>query len=160
VFRLAATAAEFEHLLASNPDASETWIRYMDYHLCLADAARAEAGQAFARISFREEEEKLNVWTALLALELKYGSEDALADAVERAGRQNNPKRVYLRVYEMLEWEVGTAAPHKRAEATERADRMLGRMCKKFWSKKTEWLAHTEYLMKQSRHMEAKDVES
>ena len=55
MFRLATTAAEFERLL----------IRYMAYHLFLADAdadaARSAAGRAFARISFREEDEKLTV---------------------------------------------------------------------------------------------------
>jgi len=37
---------------------------------------------------------------------------------------------------------------------------MFGKMCKKVRSKKTAWLAHMEYLMKQSRHTEANGVKS
>jgi rRNA biogenesis protein RRP5 len=35
------TAANFEHLLASDPNRSEHWIQYMAYHLSLADIASA-----------------------------------------------------------------------------------------------------------------------
>uniref|UniRef100_A0A7S1B6H6 S1 motif domain-containing protein n=1 Tax=Corethron hystrix TaxID=216773 RepID=A0A7S1B6H6_9STRA len=152
------TAAEFERLLAANPNASEVWIRYMALHLSNADvdAARAVAARAFERITFREEEEKLNVWTALLTLELKYGSPAELEETLEEASRNNNPKKVYLRACELLEKEVDTVAD--RARAMQRADAMFEKMCKKFKSKKTTWLAHVNYLFKHSRASEANKI--
>lgn len=155
------TSADFERLVASSPNSSEVWIRYMAFHLSLADVdgARDVAKRAFERIEFRQEGEKLNVWTALLTLELKYGTDKSLHEAVARACQQNNPKQVYLRVCELLDKEVDAAASASGssdlATATTRADEMFTKMCKKFKSKKTVWIAHFHYLLKSSRHEDA-----
>jgi rRNA biogenesis protein RRP5 len=55
------TAADFERLVAGNPNSSELWIKYMAFHLSLADidSARNVANRAFDRIEFREEGEKV-----------------------------------------------------------------------------------------------------
>jgi len=156
------TAKDFERLLASEPNASEHWIRYMAYHLSLADidAARRVAQRAFDRIEFRQENEKLNVWTALLTLELKYGSPSSLNDAVESACKQNNPKQVYLRLCEILERDVEAAmeSGSRYSDVAERADEMFGKMCKKFKSKKTVWLAYAKYKLKMGNHEEASNL--
>eukprot|EP00957_Ditylum_brightwellii_P142123 10828469-Ditylum_brightwellii.AAC.1 len=101
----------------------------MAFHLSLADidSARSIANRAFDRIEFRQEREKLNVWTALLTLELKYGSSKSLQDTIDRACQHNNPKQVYMRVCEMLEREVeaaktGNASSVDEVEAINRAD--------------------------------------
>jgi len=145
------TAGDFERLLAGDPNSSELWIRYMAFHLSLADipAARLVANKALDRIEFREEGEKLNVWTALLTLEHKYGNEESLRKTIERACGQNNPKQVYLRVCEILEKDMSSP------ETVARADAMYSKMCSKFKSKKKTWLAHLSYLSKQSRYEEA-----
>lgn len=142
------TAGDFERLLAGNPNSSELWIRYMSFHLSIADieSARAVAEKALSRIQFQEEGEKLNVWTALLTLELKYGNADAFEQTIDRACGHNNPKQVYLRVCEILE---------KDEKSMPLANEMYAKMCRKFKSKKTVWLAHLEYLLKQSRHSDA-----
>lgn len=102
---------------------------------------------------------QLNVWTALLTLELKYGDEKSLKDAVERACQHNNPKQVYMRVCELLDKEVDAAASSIGSSdlnsATTRADDMFTKMCKKFKSKKSVWIAYFKYLFKGSRHDEA-----
>ena len=154
------TAADFERLVASSPNSSETWIKYMAFHLSLADidSARSVANRAFERIEFRQEGEKLNVWTALLTLELKFGTDGSLQKTVDRACQHNNPKQVYLRVCELLEKEVETAARISGSDvtaSTKRADDMFTKMCKKFKSKKTVWIAHFKYLLKCLRHEEA-----
>jgi rRNA biogenesis protein RRP5 len=153
------TSADFERLVASSPNSSEVWIRYMAFHLSLADidSARSVASRAFDRIEFRQEGEKLNVWTALLTLELKYGTDKSLNETVDRACQQNNPKQVYLRVCELLDKEVDSSANGSNDvdAATSRADDMFLKMCKKFKSKKSVWLAHFQYLLKGSRHEEA-----
>ena len=142
---------DFERLLASSPNSSEIWIRYMAFHLSLADvqAAREVAARAFSRIEFREEREKLNVWCALLTLELKYGTNSDFEETIGRACQQNNPKQVYLRVCELLEKDPSTAG------STARVDEMYAKMCKKFKSKKKVWIANMAYLLRSGRHEEA-----
>lgn len=145
------TAADFERLLAGNPNSSEIWIKYMAFHLSLADitAAREVASRAFERIEFREEREKLNVWCALLTLELKYGSESNLHETIGRACQQNNPKHVYLRVCEMMEKDPSASG------GWDKVDEMYTKMCKKFKSKKKAWIAHMEYLLRSGRQEDA-----
>jgi len=147
------TAADFERLLASDPNNSEKWIRYMAYYLSLADmdGCRRVAKRAFDRIDFRQEGEKLNVWTALLTMELKYGVD--FDETITKACQQNNPKHVYLRACELLEKEISCSDNTKHA--VERADNLHSKMCKKFRSKKKVWVAHLSYLLKQGRHQEA-----
>lgn len=164
------TRADFERLIASNPNFSEHWIKFMAYYLSLADieSARSVANRAFDRIEFRQEGEKLNVWTALLTLELKYGSPKTLQETIDRACQHNNPKQVYLRVCEMLERVVtdsftGVSKPSSektkmQSEAVKNADEMFSKMCKKFKSKKTVWIAHLKYLLKSGRFQEAHDL--
>jgi rRNA biogenesis protein RRP5 len=132
------TAADFERLLSGSPNSSEIWIRYMAFHLALVDipSARAVAKKAFARIEFTEEREKLNVWCALLALELKYGSPTSFQATLEQGCQQNNPKQVYLRACEMVEKEAHLSSP----DSVVRADEMFEKMCKKFKSKKQVWV--------------------
>lgn len=100
----------------------------------------------------------MNVWTALLTLELKYGNDKSLQLTIDRACQHNNPKQVYMRVCELLDKEVDAAASSIGStdldSATSRADAMFTKMCKKFKSKKSVWLAHFKYLFKGSRHDE------
>ena len=149
------TSADFERIIATDPNLSENWIKYMAYHLSLADidSARVVANRSFERIEFREEGEKLNVWTALIALESKYGTTKSLNETVNRASQHNNPKQVYLRTCEMLEKSVNGAKGD--ATAIDRADEMFAKMCKKFRSKKTVWIAYFKYLLKSARNEEA-----
>jgi len=123
----------------------------MAFHLTLANvsAAREVASRAFSRIEFRQEAEKLNVWCALLTLELTYGSEEALQETLARACQQNNPKYVYLRMCEMMEKQG------KSPDSARKTDEMFAKMCKKFKDKKTVWIAHMEYMLKNGRHEEA-----
>jgi rRNA biogenesis protein RRP5 len=69
---------------------------------------------------------------------------------------------VYLRVCELLEKEVdaaaGAAGSNDISASTQRADGMFAKMCKKFKSKKTVWIAHFRYLLKSSRHEEAHEL--
>lgn len=151
------TAADFERLLVGQPNSSELWIRYMAFHLALADVATARhiADRALRKIEFLQESEKLNVWLALLALELKYGTDESLEGATVRASQHNNPKHVYLRLCEMVRKEtVSDSSP----ATVERADKFFAKMSKKFKNKKTAWLAHAEYLLASQREDEAQEL--
>lgn len=152
------TTADFERMIASDPNSSENWMKYMAYHLSLADieSARSVANRAFDRIEFRAEGEKLNVWTALITLESKYGTPNTLNATIDRASQHNNPKQVYLRVCEMMERDVEQSQGD--AAIVQRADAMFAKMCKKFRSKKTVWIANFKYLLKNGRHEEAHNL--
>lgn len=69
---------------------------------------------------------------------------------------------MYLRVCELLEKEVDAAAgatgSNDLSTSTQRADAMFSKMCKKFKSKKTVWIAYFRYLLKSSRHEEAHEL--
>jgi rRNA biogenesis protein RRP5 len=159
------TISDFERLLVSNPDSSEIWIRYMAFHLSLADidSARLIANRALDRIEFRREGEKLNVWTALLTLELKYGTYDSFRGVLERSTQQNNPKQIYLRACELLERELDDTQKHSaRSQESlsmlSRTNEIFSKMVRKFKTKKTVWIAYTKYLLKSGRHDEAHDA--
>lgn len=148
------TVADFERLLASEPNSSELWMRFMAFHLSLADinAAREVANRAFNRIEFRLEKEKLNVWCALLSLELKFGDEKSLEEALNRASQNNNPKQIHLRMCEMMETEAATS---QSPTMLQKADQLHLKGCKKFRDKKKVWIAYMEFLLKHNRQEES-----
>ncbi|RKP16522.1 protein prenylyltransferase [Rozella allomycis CSF55] len=108
------TLDDFERLVASNPNDSFTWVRYMAFHLKLSeiDKARNVAEKALKSISFRNEQEKFNVWMALINLENKFGSEISLNQTIERSLQFNEPKKVYLQLAKIYE------STNKTIEAT------------------------------------------
>eukprot|EP00977_Amphora_coffeiformis_P029279 scaffold39794_cov176-Amphora_coffeaeformis.AAC.1 len=148
------TAGDYERLVTGNPNSSELWIRYMAFHLSLADleAARRVAERALERIEFREEREKLNVWCALLTLEIKYGTEDSVNATIKRACAQSNPKQVHLRVCEIMEKECNQGG---EVVTRARVDDMYAITCKKFKSKKKVWVAHAAYLLRNGKYDDA-----
>ena len=52
----------------------------------------------FVWFTFREEQEKLNVWVALMNLENLYGTQESLVKVFERALQQNEPKKVFFQL--------------------------------------------------------------
>lgn len=46
----------------------------------------------------REEQEKLNVWVALMNLENLYGTQESLVKVFERALQQNEPRKVFFQL--------------------------------------------------------------
>ena len=92
--------ADFERILLGSPNSSYLWMQYMSFQLQLSeiDKAREIAQRALKTISFREEQEKLNVWIALLNLENVYGTEESLETTFRDAARHNDSKTIYLRL--------------------------------------------------------------
>ena len=66
---------------------------------------------------------------------------------------------MYLRVCELLDKEVDAASSAGGSTdldtSIKRANDMFNKMCKKFKSKKSVWIAHFQFLLKGSRHEEA-----
>jgi len=92
------TEDEFERLVAGGPNDSLRWIRYMAWQLSNTEVAkaRAVAERALETISYREEQEKLNVWTALMNLEAQYGDTTSLGKVFARAQAAADPKAVHF----------------------------------------------------------------
>ena len=90
----------------------------------------------------------MNVRCALLTIEVKYGNEDSVEDALSRACQQVNPKHIHLRVCKILEMEGSSVTLQQR-------DELYTKICKKFCSKKTVWLAYAKFLLSNGRHDEA-----
>lgn len=64
--------------------------------------ARAVCERGLKAMSFREEQERFNVWVSLMNLEHKYGSRSTLKAVSERACKNSNPKKVYLHMAEVI----------------------------------------------------------
>lgn len=92
--------ADFERLLLGSPNSSYLWIQYMSFQLQLSEVEKSrEIGRrAIETINFREEQEKLNVWIALLNLENVYGTLESLETTFKQAARANDSKTVHLRL--------------------------------------------------------------
>jgi rRNA biogenesis protein RRP5 len=92
--------ADFERLLLGSPNSSYLWIQYMSFQLQLSEVEKSrEIGRrAIKTINFREEQEKLNVWIALLNLENVYGTLESLETTFKQAARANDSKTIHLRL--------------------------------------------------------------
>ena len=123
---------------------------------------------------------QMNVYTAWLTLELKYGEEEKSFDnVVEKACEACSPKLVHLRAGEQLE---NLAIEHNYLAAAttgkskgkkggktkrrskvdnaviERAENFFAKMVKKFKPKKKVWLAYLKFLLIGGKSDEANDV--
>uniref|UniRef100_UPI00398EE491 protein RRP5 homolog isoform X2 n=1 Tax=Pristiophorus japonicus TaxID=55135 RepID=UPI00398EE491 len=137
------TADDFDRLVLSSPNSSILWMQYMAFHLHATEIekARAVAERAQKTISFREEQEKLNIWVALLNLENLYGTEESLARVFERAVQYSEP----LKVYQQL------ASVYTKSEKYKQADSLYNTMLKRFRQESAVWLSYATFLLKQGR---------
>uniref|UniRef100_A0A8C6XYN0 Protein RRP5 homolog n=1 Tax=Naja naja TaxID=35670 RepID=A0A8C6XYN0_NAJNA len=134
------TADDFDRLVLGSPDSSILWLQFMAFHLQATEIekARAVAERALKTISFREEQEKLNVWVALLNLENMYGTEEGLMKVFERAVQYNEP----LKVFQQLADIYSTSEKYKEA------DDLYNTMLKRFRQEKCVWVKYTTFLLK------------
>ncbi|XP_065088684.1 protein RRP5 homolog [Ochlerotatus camptorhynchus] len=97
------TPDQFDRVMLAQPNSSLLWIRYMVFHMESAEVekARAVARRALKTINFREEDERLNVWIALLNLELRYETVETFKEVLQEAVQYNDPFKVYSRVIEI-----------------------------------------------------------
>uniref|UniRef100_A0A674BPX8 Protein RRP5 homolog n=1 Tax=Salmo trutta TaxID=8032 RepID=A0A674BPX8_SALTR len=137
------TAASFERLLLSSPDSSLLWLQFMAFHLQATqiEQARAVAERALKTISFREEQEKLNVWVALLNLENLYGTEESLQKVFERAVQYCEPMPVYQQLADI----------YAKCQKTKEAEGLYKTMVKRFRQEKAVWLSYGTFLLQQGQ---------
>ncbi|TNN71202.1 Protein RRP5 [Liparis tanakae] len=170
----------FERLLLASPDSSLLWLQYMAHHLQATqiEQARAVAERALKTISFREEQEKLNVWVALLNLENMYGTEESLKKVFERALQFCEPALVYQQLADIyaksdkakvrstvaafVEADAETPASMETPTSSclsfcvdQEAEGLYKTMVKRFRQKKAVWLSYGTFLLQQGQSDDA-----
>jgi rRNA biogenesis protein RRP5 len=133
------TAADYERLLVGSPNSSYLWINYMAYQLQLSEIARArEIGErALKTINFREEQEKMNVWVALLNLENNFGTDETLQEVFKRALVYCEPLKIYLQLVNIYE----------RSDKNDKAQALWEEMTKKFGQEPEVWTGFGLYYL-------------
>lgn len=98
------TIDQFDRLVMAQPNSSRAWINYMVFHVQATeiDRARSIAQKALKTINFRDTQERLNIWVALLNLELRFGNKDGFDDTFKEALKLNEPFKVYSIVLQIL----------------------------------------------------------
>ncbi|XP_060716290.1 protein RRP5 homolog [Tachysurus vachellii] len=137
------SAEAFERLLLSSPDSSLLWLQYMAFQLQATqiEQARAVAERALKTISFREEQEKLNVWVALLNLENMYGTEESLQKVFERAVQYCEPIPVYQQLADI----------YTKSNKIKEAEHLYKNMVKRFRQEKAVWQSYGSFLLRQGQ---------
>ncbi|CAH6944398.1 protein RRP5 homolog [Phodopus roborovskii] len=137
------SADDFDRLVMSSPNSSILWLQYMAFHLQATEIekARAVAERALKTISFREEQEKLNVWVALLNLENMYGSQESLTKVFERAVQYNEPLKVFLHLADI----------YTKSEKFKEAGELYSRMLKRFRQEKAVWIKYGAFVLGRSQ---------
>uniref|UniRef100_W4VR54 Putative nucleus n=1 Tax=Corethrella appendiculata TaxID=1370023 RepID=W4VR54_9DIPT len=126
------TPDHFDRLVISTPNSSLLWIKYMIFYMESAeiDKARSIAQRALKTINFREEEERLNVWIALMNLEIRYGSTETYKNTLQEALQVNDQFKVYSQTIEVL------IDVKKATEIQE----IINSLCKKFKQNSEMWI--------------------
>ncbi|KAK7064381.1 rRNA biogenesis protein RRP5 [Favolaschia claudopus] len=142
--------ADFERLLLGSPNSSYLWIQYMSFQLQLSevDKARDIARRALQTINFREEQEKLNVWIALLNLENSYGTDETVETTFKEAGKANDPKTIHLRL----------ALIFDQSDKPIKAEEQYQRTCKKFGQSSKVWTHFSEFFLRQGNVEESRKL--
>ncbi|XP_072335851.1 protein RRP5 homolog isoform X2 [Scyliorhinus torazame] len=137
------SADDFDRLVLSSPNSSIVWMQYMAFHLHATEIEKAQAvaERALKTISFREEQEKLNIWVALLNLENLYGTEESLMKVFERALQYCEPLKVFHKL----------ANIYTKSEKFKQADSLYNSMLKRFRQQSSVWLTYATFLLKQGR---------
>ncbi|KAI9331206.1 mitochondrial matrix Mmp37-domain-containing protein [Obelidium mucronatum] len=144
------SAEAFERILMGSPNSSFLWIKFMAFHLQMAEIQKArEVGErALKSINFRDAQELMNVWVALLNLENTYGDRESLIKVFERAVAFNEPKAVYLNL----------ASIYERSENFEELDALFKVMAKRFKESCKIWVAYGVSLLKRGNVAESRKI--
>jgi len=144
------SAAAFDRLLLGEPNNSYIWVKYMAFHLQMAeiDQAREVADRALKAISVREEEERMNVWIAKLNLENTYGTSESLTTTFDEAQRMNDSLKMHHHMASILE------RSGKEAETEEHFQTMIRR----FKSELKVWVNYGGFKMRCGKTEQARVV--
>ncbi|KAI9253242.1 hypothetical protein EDC94DRAFT_546543 [Helicostylum pulchrum] len=144
------TASDFERVLIGSPNSSYLWINYMAYQLQLSEISKARdiGERALKTISFREEQEKMNVWVALLNLENNFGTEETLEEVFKRALVYCDPLKVYLQLVKIYE----------RSDKLDKAEALWEEMTKKFGQSPEVWTGFGLYYLQHQQGDKSREL--
>ncbi|GAB7345593.1 hypothetical protein MBLNU457_3893t1 [Dothideomycetes sp. NU457] len=136
--------ADYERLLLTSPHSADLWIQYMAFQLRLSEvqATRDIGRRALRTIHMREMDAKLDVWIALLNLEVSYGDEESVAAVFNEAVQVQDPYTVHERMA-----EIWTAAGR-----IEKADEAYAAMAakKEFRTSSDLWVRYATFLFEKA----------
>ena len=134
------TVEEFERVLVSKRNSSLTWIQYISLLVSIGDMdkARATGERALKTISPELEDERNNVWSALLSMELQFGSVDQAKALFAKMVRFCDEKWAYLTLCDAY-WSLPASHPD-RLKLAEEAIRGAKKASKQQSAK--VWLRH------------------
>ncbi|TID18833.1 rRNA biogenesis protein-like protein RRP5 [Venturia nashicola] len=91
---------DFERQLLGQPNSAGLWVAYMKFQEDLGEIEKARAilERALRTIHIREEDEKLDIWTAWLYLENAHGTQESLDSIFERACQNSNKALLFERL--------------------------------------------------------------
>ncbi|CAL8269480.1 unnamed protein product [Gadus morhua 'NCC'] len=110
-------------------------------NVCLTPGVVLLQGEAERVFNSWEEQEKLNVWVALLNLENMYGSEESLKKVFERAQTFCEPMPVYQQLADI----------YARSNKMKEAESLYRTMVKRFRQQKGSWLSYGGFLLQQGQ---------
>ncbi|PIO55981.1 tetratricopeptide repeat protein, partial [Teladorsagia circumcincta] len=145
------TQEDFARLLRKDPNSAEIWIRYISFFLEKNDLtkARATAERALTVISYREEAEIFNIWTAFLNMEVAYGDETSTKEVFNRACGNADAFKMHKQM----------AAIYSDTGKNDEADEIYEAMVKKFRANSDDvWTLYGEHLMKTDRADSAREL--
>jgi len=141
---------DFEKLLLEHPNSSYVWIQYMAYYLKLSEIeqARSVADRALQRIDPTYQDEKFNIWVALMNLENTFGTEKTLNDVFSKAIQYSDKKKIYLAAIKM----------YQRSNNHNMVEELYKTLTKKFSTHKSVWIRNAMYYYKQNKQEEARKL--
>lgn len=141
------SVGDFERLLVGNPDSSVLWMNYMSFQLQLGEIEKSReiAERALKTINYREEQEKMNIWIALLNLENSFGTDETLDEAFKRSVQ-------YMDSLTMHQKLIGI---YQLSEKFDKADELFLAMTKKFSKNPSVWVQYGSFLMDRKLHDQA-----
>lgn len=144
------SVADFERLLVGNPDSSVLWMNYMSFQLQLGEIenSREIAERALKMINYREEQEKMNIWIAILNLENSFGSDESLNEAFKRSVQ-------YMDSLTMHQKLVGI---YQLSEKFDKAEDLYKVMTKKFSQNPLVWVQNGSYYMDRELYDDAHNL--
>ncbi|CCH45514.1 rRNA biogenesis protein [Wickerhamomyces ciferrii] len=145
------SVSDFERLIIGNPNSSIVWMNYMSFQLQLSEIEKAReiAERALKTINYREEQEKLNIWIALLNLENTFGTKETLEDAFKRSTEYMDSLVMHQKLVSI----------YILSEKFSKAESLFKVITKKFGKESVSvWVSYGSYLLDQNQSDKAHEV--
>lgn len=141
---------DFERLIVGNPNSSILWMNYMSFQLQLGeiDKSREIAERALKTINYREEQEKMNIWIAILNLENSFGTDESLDESFKRSVQYMDSLTMHQKLIGIFEL----------SEKFDKVDELYRVMTKKFAKVIPVWILFGASLMDRKLFDEAHEL--